>query len=314
LDGSGSFDPNEGEHESGCPTCPDDTITAWDWDLTPPLTGFDDESGEIVTLNSSEIAIYFGAGAHNVGLKVADKTALSYPSSGEPNLTDADFTTVEVYEGCICDLTANVGCGTVELSWPDIGADSYVIYESTEGANTGFAEVVTASDTSATVDIAIGGTVYYRVMAITGTERCLSNALEVYGDPALCETELWAVEYRWGDPPPGYSFANWPIFVGWPNVRIENRGTGDAFNVTAELMICPDNTTVTDPFVTVGDIPTGGSAWSIDTYTTEVDMADPGDPCEECFWRIEYDDGAGFHHVIEGVPEFPPGEGPPPCP
>jgi hypothetical protein len=39
-------------------------------------------------------------------------------------------------------------------------------------------------------------------------------------------------------------------------------------------------------------------------------MAHPVDPCEGVFWSIEYDDAAGFHHVIENVPEFPPGEGP----
>ena len=33
LDGSGSYDINEGDHEDGCSDCPDDTITAWDWDF-----------------------------------------------------------------------------------------------------------------------------------------------------------------------------------------------------------------------------------------------------------------------------------------
>ena len=132
----------------------------------------------------------------------------------------------------------------------------------------------------------------------------------------ICEeiADLLAVEYRWGEPAPGYSFANPPIFEGWMDVRIENRGAGDAFNVTGEIMSWPINTTVPDTDVTVGDIPAGGSAWSVDTFTTHVDMAYPVDPCEEIFWRIEYDDAAGVHHVVENVPEFPPGEGPPQCP
>jgi uncharacterized repeat protein (TIGR01451 family) len=134
-------------------------------------------------------------------------------------------------------------------------------------------------------------------------------------DVVQCDVaDLWAVEYGWGEPAPGYSLANWPIFEGWMDVRIENRGAGDAFNVTGEVMTWPINTTVPDTDVTVGDIPAGGSAWSVDTFTTHVDMANLVDPCEEVFWRIEYDDAAGVHHVVENVPEFPPGEGPPQCP
>lgn len=151
-----------------------------------------------------------------------------------------------------------------------------------------------------------------------------------YGDLVLCtawalltlekvappppQPDLWAVEYRWG-PPPAYSF-EWPWFKGRMNVRIENRGGvgGDAFNVTAEVMSWPPNTHVEDGSVTVGNIPAGGSAWSTDTFETWVDMSNPGDPCDEVFWRIEYDDAAGVHHVVENVPEFPPGEGPAPCP
>jgi len=130
----------------------------------------------------------------------------------------------------------------------------------------------------------------------------------------VLQPELWAVEYDWGDPPPGFSFA-FPYFTSWLNARIENRGAGDAFNVTAEVMSWPANTTVPDPNITVGDIPAGGSAWSVDTFTVEVDLTVPGvDPCEEVFWRIEYDDAAGVHHVVENVPQFPPGEGPSPCP
>jgi len=143
-----------------------------------------------------------------------------------------------------------------------------------------------------------------------GTSPVLSD-IRIQSIP---QPNLWAVEYRWGEPAPGYSFADWPIFEGWMDVRIENRGPGDAFNVTAEVMSWPANTTVPDPNITVGDIYAGGSAWSGDTFTTRVDMAHPVGMCEEVFWRIEYDDAAGVHHVVENVPEFPPGEGPPPCP
>ena len=43
LDGSQSFDQDEGLFEAGCTTCSPDTITAWNWDLTAPLTGFNDQ-------------------------------------------------------------------------------------------------------------------------------------------------------------------------------------------------------------------------------------------------------------------------------
>ncbi len=128
-----------------------------------------------------------------------------------------------------------------------------------------------------------------------------------------CEYEIWTVQYRWGAPAPGYSFADWPIFEGWLEVRIENRGSGDAFNVTATISGWPANVTVPDPDVAVGDIPAGESAWSTapdPSFTTRVNMAQPADPCEGVFWHIEYDDACGVHHVVENVPEFPPGEGP----
>ncbi|RKY40232.1 MAG: hypothetical protein DRP81_09640, partial [Candidatus Omnitrophota bacterium] len=69
-----------------------------------------------------------------------------------------------------------------------------------------------------------------------------------------------AVEYAWGDPPPGYSYADWPIFEGWMNVRLQNTGTYDAEDVTATVLTVPINTEVVDGEVTVGDIPAGASA------------------------------------------------------
>jgi hypothetical protein len=122
--------------------------------------------------------------------------------------------------------------------------------------------------------------------------------------PAIAATtaELWAVDYRWGAPQPGYDWAQWPTFEGWMNVLVENRGDGDAFNVTATVTAWPPNNTISDAFVTVGDIPVGGSAWSVDTFSAQVDTAALTDPNEALFWRIEYDDATGVHHVIENVP------------
>jgi len=127
LNGSDSYDPDEGEHEAGCDTCPDDTITAWDCDLNGAPWDYTDETGKVIAFDH-DYTTYFGtAGKYDIGLRVTDNTALSYPGSGKPNLTDEDFTAVEVYDGCICELSAVVGCQYVTLSWDDIGADKYVI-------------------------------------------------------------------------------------------------------------------------------------------------------------------------------------------
>ncbi len=181
LDGSGSFDIDEGEHEAGCTTCPGDTITAWDWDLVPPLAEFDNESGATVTVVPGD---YFAAGVHNVGLRVSDNTALSFPGSGEPDLTDTDFTTVSVSEGCLCDLTVRAKLDKAQLVWTHTGAASYDIYRSTSGPNSGFTLIaddhVTTYATYLDTGLTIGTTYWYRVV---GSDGCGSQAVSV--TPAL---------------------------------------------------------------------------------------------------------------------------------
>ena len=173
LDGSGSFDPNEGESEAGCTTCPGDTITAWDWDFTPPLTGFDDASGVVPTLEANAIASFFGPGTHTIGLQVTDNTALAFPGSGDPNLTDADFTQVMVLDACdgLCDLYARPKRNKVQLTWAP-GAASYDIYRSTAGSNGPFVLIaddhVTDYATYLDTDVVMGRTYFYRVVDNTG--------------------------------------------------------------------------------------------------------------------------------------------------
>ncbi len=187
LDGSASYDPDEGDHEAGCATCPDDGITAWEWDLTGAPWDYSDESGEILAMGSGYVTYFGTAGNYDVGLRVTDNTALSYPGSGEPNLTDEHFTTVDVYNGCICELSAQVGCGYVTLSWEDIGADKYVIFMGTENPNAGFEDIATTTETTKTMgSFVMGQTTYYRVMAVTGDYKCLSKAVMVYAEPELC--------------------------------------------------------------------------------------------------------------------------------
>ena len=184
LDGSGSFDPNEGEAEDGCTTCPPDTIIAWDWDLSAPLTDFDDETGEVVTLDSAEIAGYFGAGLYNIGLRVTDNTELAFPSSPDTNLTDSNFATVMVFEGCEpCIINARVKGGLVQLTWTHSGAASYDIYRSTEGPNSGFELIaddhVTTYATYLDLGLTNGTTYYYRVVSSDGCGSAAVSATPI---------------------------------------------------------------------------------------------------------------------------------------
>ncbi|MFZ5758238.1 MAG: hypothetical protein ACOY32_01245 [Thermodesulfobacteriota bacterium] len=178
LDGSASFDPNEGEYEAGCTDCDPDTITAWEWDLTPPLTGFDDESGETVTVAPG--TYFAAAGNQDVGLRVTDNTVESFPGSGEPNLTDTDFGTVAVADDCLCTLTARAKLNKVQLVWANTGAASYDIYRSTTGPNTGFSlikdNLVTSYATYLDSGLTIGVPYWYRVVDSNG---CGSVAVRV---------------------------------------------------------------------------------------------------------------------------------------
>ncbi|MFA5904291.1 MAG: hypothetical protein WC836_10180, partial [Desulfobacula sp.] len=173
LNGSGSFDPNEGEHEAGCSACPNDTITQWSWDLTQPLTHFTDESGKTVTVPNARLATYFTAkGIYTIGLKVSDNTALAYPGSGDPNLTDADFADVTVFGGNLCTLSARPKLNKVQLTWKNTGAASYTIYRSTTGPNTGFVKIVegyvTSYPTYLDSGLTIGQSYWYRVADSNG--------------------------------------------------------------------------------------------------------------------------------------------------
>ena len=101
------------------------------------------------------------------------------------------------------------------------------------------------------------------------------------------------------------------VSIGVQRVHFINCGPEDAKNVRAVVSSKPDNTTITypdgNPGITFGDIPAGGSAWSKTTYQVTVDKTytPQPPPSQGIVWTIEYDDING-HHVISGVPEFPP--------
>ena len=187
LDGSESFDPDEGKHQDGCPACPDDTIIAYDWDLDGAPFDYTGPSGETLDLGTAFTTYFSSAGVYDIGLRVTDNTAAAYPGSGSPNLTDEGFNQVRVYNYFAADLAVVGGCCYVSLSWNDVGADHYVIYVSRLGPNIGFEDTATTTETNKTMgSFVMGLDVWYRVMAVHGTAETLSYAVMVNANPRLC--------------------------------------------------------------------------------------------------------------------------------
>jgi len=122
----------------------------------------------------------------------------------------------------------------------------------------------------------------------------------------VTETYLCPDEYRWSiHHTPPYEWDPFPtLFRSWTDVYFVNSGPGDAYNVTATITCAPVNVNIVDGDVTLGDIPAGSGAWSQDFFMLEVDMTNPQDPNKGIVWRVEYDDAAGNHHVIENIPTF----------
>jgi len=111
-------------------------------------------------------------------------------------------------------------------------------------------------------------------------------------------------EYRWSQVnTPAYSWSSSKKFNSWNEVRFENKGPGNAFNVTATITSAPANVIIADGFVAFGNIPVGSSDWSSDGFALVVDMDNPQDPKLGIVWRVEYYDSAGIHHVEENIPQ-----------
>lgn len=178
LDGSASFDIDEGESESDNP--PFDTITAWEWDLDNAPWDYVNASGETVALDAAGIASYFSVGSKQIGLKVTDNTEAAYPGSGQSDLTGEGFGTVAVYDDCLCTLTARAKLNKVQLVWADTDAASYDVYRSTTGPNSGFSlikdDLVTSYATYLDTPVTIGTAYWYRIVDSNG---CGSVAVRV---------------------------------------------------------------------------------------------------------------------------------------
>ena len=174
LDGSGSFDINEGTSLGGSP--PFDTITAWDWELdfVQPLD-FADAAGQTVG------HAYASAGLRDIGLRVTDNSNASF--GGGPDLTNDAFTTAVVTNcDCIGQITVRSKSTKNQLVWtPVAGAASYDIRRSTSGPHSGYSLIasghVTSYATYLDSGLTDGVTYWYRVTPkdVSGAELCGSD-------------------------------------------------------------------------------------------------------------------------------------------
>jgi len=186
LDGSASFDPDEGQHQAGCAACPNDTITAYDWDLDGAPFNYDSKHGKMVALGTGFTTYFASAGSYNIGLKVTDNTKLAYPDSGEDNLDDEAFGVVQVYNPGPCTLTATPGCQTIKLDWNSVGATKYDVYRSTTGPNVGFASIGSTAGLTFTDSVVSGTQYWYRILATKGAAVTLSPAVASTDDSTKC--------------------------------------------------------------------------------------------------------------------------------
>lgn len=181
LDGSGSINPDDGLSEPGKPG---DFIQAYDWDLDGDGQ-FDDAAGSL-----PDATAYFtgtGTGDFLIRLRVTDNTVASFPSSGQPDLTDTDSAQVSVRAAtdpvcatCISNLKARPKTGKVQLTWtPVAGAAGYKVFRGTISGGPYLLIGTTTSNYSTYLDTnVVNGTTYYYIVrptALNGAEVCQSN-------------------------------------------------------------------------------------------------------------------------------------------
>lgn len=179
LNGTGSVNPDEGQHEPGQPG---DTIIEYAWELDGD-NDFNDAFGA-----SPNVTAYFegvGPGSYLVQLRVTDNTATSFPSSGMGNLSDTDSAQVYVLVGtdpkcdCVDDLAARPKPGKIQLTWTHTGAHHYNIYRGTIAGGPYLKIASTTSTYSTYLDSAVvNGTTYYYIVrpaTIAEEELCQSN-------------------------------------------------------------------------------------------------------------------------------------------
>jgi hypothetical protein len=181
LNGTGSTNPDQGQHQPGA--FPGDTIIAYEWDLDSD-SQYDDAAGAQPNV-SAQLASRVGQ-SFLVGLKVTDNTAASFPASGQPNLTSTDTAQVTVKAGtdpacsCISNLAARARSRQVQLTWSVFaGAHHYDVYRGTVNGGPYVKIASTQSTYSTYLDTNLtNGTAYYYVVypaQANGDTICQSN-------------------------------------------------------------------------------------------------------------------------------------------
>ena len=180
LDGTGSVNPDDGQHQAG--PYPGDSIKTYAWDLSGNGL-FSDAFGA-----QPDVTAFFlakGVGSYLVQLKVTDNTAASFPSSGLGDLSSTASAVVNVLMptdpacSCVSDLAARVKSGKVQLTWTDTGAHHYNVYRAAVSGGPYAMLASIASTYSTYLDSAVvnGKTYYYvvREANLLNDEKCQSN-------------------------------------------------------------------------------------------------------------------------------------------
>lgn len=134
VDGSASFDVDEGQSEAGAAGV--DTITAYEWELDG-VSPFDYAEAAGVSADWTFTTV----GIADIGLRVTDNSSIAYPSASLVDLTDTDNTFVAVANCIDADLSVAVVSSnnnpiipdtititaTISNAGPDDVTDVYVV-------------------------------------------------------------------------------------------------------------------------------------------------------------------------------------------
>jgi len=174
VDGTSSYDVDEGLSESGSP--PFDGITAYDWNsrMDEPYD-FNDAHGARASLPP-----YDNAGVHEIALRVTDNTAAAFPGAGTGNLNHIAYGDVTVFQQGVTTLDIIPESHRCKLLWNDIGAYPYEILRSSKSANEGFEKIGTTSDTFyRDRTVSKGKDYWYRIGGEVGGRETISPAVHV---------------------------------------------------------------------------------------------------------------------------------------
>jgi hypothetical protein len=299
FDGSGSY------HQD-----PTKSIVAWEWDVDdsdgvsfspPDLTGSEPTLvGGYPEIGSDYSVTVTLRVTDNVGDTDTDTMVVNITSGNVPPIADAGGP----YYGEVNEL---------------ITFDGSASYDPNEGPplNDHIVSWDWDMDGDGQYDDASGETIQWSwptphsgVIGLKVTDSFGASGTASAEYTTVAVSELWIVEYRWStQTSPPYTMTTNPdgstTLDAWMEVRIENRGNGDAFNVTATLVDVPDYVTILDGDVTFGDVPAQSDDWSDDDFGIRVICRGPT-PDDTVWWDIEWDDAGGHHHIMQNVPMFGP--------